>query len=376
MRIHFNGSPGPTVGVEVELQIIDPETRSLVSGASRILERVEDINRVKTELIASTVELNTDVCANIETVRCELSHRFRSLLALCDELGYELACVGTHPFSRWSEQAITPKERYHRLVNRCQWPARRLMIFGLHVHVGIERGEKAIAIFNSLSTYIPHLLALSASSPYFEGEETGLASCRVKIFESLPTAGLPYRLLNWAEFQRLMNTLVHARAIESVREIWWDVRPHPDFGTVEVRICDGLSTLDDIVAMTAMIQALVVWLGDQYDEGVYLPLQRYWIVRENKWRAARWALDAEVIIDEDGRLEPLAESINRLIEALAPVSERLGSHGELMRVSEIMKTGPSCVRQRQVYANTGDFTQVVDSVVRELRDSVPMVALR
>ena len=376
MRIHFNGSPGPTVGVEVELQIIDPETRSLVSGASRILERVKDSNRVKAELIASTIELNTDVCADIETVRRELSDRFRSLLALCDELGYQLACVGTHPFSRWSEQAITPNERYHLLVNRCQWPARRLMIFGLHVHVGIESGEKAIAIFNSLSTYIPHLLALSASSPYFEGEETGLASCRVKIFESLPTAGLPYRLLNWAEFQRLMNTLVNARAIESVREIWWDVRPHPDFGTVEVRICDGLSTLDDIVAMTAMIQALVVWLGDQYDEGVYLPLQRYWIVRENKWRAARWALAAEVIIDEDGRLESLAESIHRLIETLAPVSKRLGSHAELMRVRGIMKTGPSCARQRQVYADSGDFTRVVDSVVRELRDSVPMVALR
>ena len=261
-----------------------------------------------------------------------------------------------------------PQQRYHVLVNRCQWPARRLMIFGLHVHVGIESGEKAIAICNSLSTYIPHLLALSASTPYFEGEETELASCRVKIFESLPTAGLPYRLLNWAEFQRLMITLVNARAIESVREIWWDVRPRPDFGTVEVRICDGLPTLDD---MAAMIQALVVWLGDQYDEGVYLPLQRYWIVRENKWRAARWALDAEVITDEDGRLEPLAESIGRLLEALEPVSQRLGSHAELMRVRESMKAGPSCDRQRQVYADTGDFTRVVDSVVRELRDSVP-----
>ena len=376
MRIQFNGSQNPTVGVEVELQIIDPETKNLVSGASRILERVKDTDRIKPELIASTVELNTDVCANIETVRCELSDRFRSLLELCDELGYELACVGTHPFSRWAEQDITPKERYHLLVDRCQWPARRLMIFGLHVHVGIESGEKAIAIFNSLSTYITHLLTLSASSPYFQGEETGLESCRVKIFESLPTAGLPCRLLNWAEFQRLMITLVNARAIESVREIWWDVRPHPEFGTVEVRICDGLPTLDEIIAMTAMIQALVVWLGDQYDDGIYLPLQCYWIVRENKWRAARWALDAEMIIDEDGRLERLAESIGRLIESLEPVSERLGSHAALMRVREIMETGPSCARQRQVYADTGDFAQVVDLVVYELRDSVPVVPPR
>jgi carboxylate-amine ligase len=248
------------------------------------------------------------------------------------------------------------------------------MIFGLHVHVGIESGEKAIAIFNSLSGYIPHLLALSASSPYFEGEETGLASCRVKIFESLPTAGLPYRLLNWAEFQRLMITLVNAKAIESVREIWWDIRPHPDFGTVEVRICDGLSTLDDIIAMTAMIQALVVWLGDQYDEGSYLPLQPNWIVRENKWRASRWALDAEMIVDEEGHLEPLVEGIDRLIGSLESVSRRLGCHAELMRVRDMMTKGPSYARQRQVYAETGDFRQVVSSVVRELRESVPVAA--
>ena len=371
MRIHFNGSSGPTVGVEVELQIIDPETKNLVSGAPRILERMGDISHVKPELIESTIELNTDPCADVAGVRRDLSERFRSLLALCDELGCELATTGTHPFSRWAEQEITDKERYHLLVNRCQWPARRLMIFGLHVHVGIESGEKAIAIFNSLTTYIPHLLALSASSPYFEGEETGLASCRVKIFESLPTAGLPYRLLNWAEFQRLMITLVNAKAIESVREIWWDIRPHPDFGTVEVRICDGLSTLDEILAMTAMIQALVVWLGDQYDEGEYLPLQRYWIVRENKWRAARWALDADVIVDEEGRLEPLSESIERLVETLEPVSKRLGSQAELLGIREMMRAGPSYARQRRVFADTGDLTQVVDSVVRELKDSIP-----
>ena len=372
MRIHFNGSPNPTVGVEVELQIIDPETKNLVSGAPRILDRIKDRTHVKPELIESTIELNTDVCANIEAVRTELADRFRNLLRLCDDLGYQLASTGTHAFSRWAEQEITDQERYHLLVNRCQWPARRLMIFGLHVHVGVESREKAIAVFNSLSSYIPHLLALSASSPFFEGEVTGLASCRVKIFESLPTAGLPYRLLNWAEFQRLMITLVNANAIESVREIWWDVRPHPEFGTVEVRICDGLSNLDEIIAMTALIQALVVWLGEQYDEGAYLPLEPNWIVRENKWRAARWALDADMIIDEEGRLEPLVVGVDRLIELVEPVAKRLGSHAELLGVREMMTKGPSYARQRQVYADTGDFTQVVESVVRELRDSVPM----
>jgi carboxylate-amine ligase len=374
MRIAFNGSAGPSLGVEVELQIIDPETGNLVSGASAILDRAGDVAHLKPELIQSTIELNTDPCADVAAVRRELAERLRSLFELCDGLGYQLASTGTHPFSRWVEQDITDKERYHLLANRCQWPARRLMIFGLHVHVGIESGEKAIAIFNALTTYIPHLLALSASSPFFQGEETGLASCRVKIFESLPTAGLPYRLLNWAEFQRLMITLVGAGAIESVREIWWDIRPHPEFGTVEVRICDGLPTLDDIVAMTALIQALVVWLGDQYDQGIYLPLQRYWIVRENKWRAARWATDAEIIVDEDGNLEPLEESLAALVESVSPVAKRLGSDAELQRIGSMLRAGPSYRRQRRIYEETHDYTAVMMALVREFRENAPVMA--
>ena len=371
MRITFNGSPDPTLGVELELQILDPKTKNLVSGAPRILEEAKDDVHIKPELIESTIELNTDICANVADVRQELTRRITDLLATCDGLGYELASVGTHPFAEWPEQQVTPKERYEMLVDRCQWPARRLMIFGLHVHVGVQNGEKVIAVFNALTTYLPHLLALSASSPFFNGSDTGLASCRVKVFESLPTAGLPYRLLNWAEFQRLMTTLVNAKAIETIREVWWDVRPHPDFGTVEVRICDGLPTLNEIIAMTAMIQTLVVWLGDQYDDGEYLPLQRYWIVRENKWRASRWALDAEIIIDEDGHLEQLSDSIRKLLRSMMPVAERLGCADELAGVYKILDKGPSYLRQRSLYKETGDFTQVMTAMVKEFRDSVP-----
>ncbi len=374
MRIRFNGSPRPTLGVELELQILDPETRNLVAGAPRILEACGEDANVKPELIQSTIELNTNVCPDVAAVRRELEVRVRALLAVCDRLGYEVACAGTHPFSKWGEQAITDKERYHKLVDRCQWPARRLMIFGLHVHVGIESGEKAIAVFNSLTTYLPHLLALSASSPFFASADTGLASCRVKIFESLPTAGLPYRFRNWAEFQRLMITLVNARAIESVREIWWDVRPHPDFGTIEVRICDGLPTLNDVIAMAALVQALIVWLGDQYDEGMYLPVQRHWIVRENKWRAARWALDADIIVDEDGGLESLTDNLHGLVETLTPVAKRLGSADELARVTEMLRVDPSYRRQRRIHAETGSFGAVMDSLVREFRENAPVVA--
>lgn len=370
MKITFNGSPGPTLGVEVELQLLDPETRNLVSGAPRIIERAAGDNHIKPELIESTVELNTDVCRDVAEVRRDLQQRIAQLLAICDELGYEVASAGTHPFAEWSEQRVTPKERYTMLVDRCQWPARRLMIFGLHVHVGIQTGEKAIAVFNGLSNYLPHLLALSASSPFFNSQDTGLTSCRVKVFESLPTAGLPYRLLNWGEFQHLMTTLVNAKAIDSIREVWWDVRPHPDFGTVEVRICDGLPTLDDIVAMTAMIQALVVWLGNQYDEGSFLPLQRYWIVRENKWRAARWALDADLIVDDHGRLQRLGDEIERLLETLDPVAARLGSRNELAHIRTIMREGPSYLRQRRLYEESGQFTAVMESLVREFRAGI------
>ena len=361
------------MGVELELQIIDAATKNLVSGAPRILARSEPDIHIKPELIESTIELNTDICADVAAVRRELSGRLGRLLALCDGLGYEVASAGTHPFAKWSEQRVTSKERYTMLVERCQWPARRLMIFGLHVHVGVEGGEKAIAIVNALTTYLPHLLALSASSPFFNSIDTGLASCRVKVFESLPTAGLPYRLANWAEFQRLMTTLINANAIESIREVWWDVRPHPDFGTVEVRICDGLSTLDNVIAMTAMIQALVVWLGDQYDEGVYLPLLRHWIVQENKWRASRWSLDADLIVDEDGHLERLSDSVEALIETLAPVATRLGCAEELAGVGAIIRKVPSYKRQRQLYQETGQFVPVVEAMVKELRESVPVV---
>ena len=374
MKIAFRGSPRPTVGVELELQLLDPETMNLVAGAPAILERTADRSHVKAELIESTIELNTDVCEDVAAVRRDLTGRIGQLVAVADELGYLVACAGTHPFSKWVEQRITASERYHQLVDRCQWPARRLMIFGVHVHVGVESGEKAIAISNGLTTWLPHLLALSASSPFFNAADTGLASCRTKIFESLPTAGLPYRLLNWAEFQRLMITLVNARAIESVREIWWDVRPHPNFGTIEVRICDGLPTLDEVLAATALIQALVVWLGDQYDEGVYLPLHRHWIVRENKWRAARWATEAEIIVDDEGNLERLDESLARLVETVTPVAKRLGSDAELQRVGAMLGNDPSYRRQRRIYEETGDYTAVMKALVREFRENAPVVA--
>jgi carboxylate-amine ligase len=371
MAIVFNSSPRPTIGVELELQILDPETGKLVNGAPQILEKYSGENWVKPELIESTIEINTGICETAAEVRKDLQTKLKNLQKVCDKLGFALAMAGTHPYSEWSEQSITPDERYRRLVDMVQWSARRLMIFGLHVHIGVGSGEKAIAIFNSLTSFIPHLLALSASSPYWMKEDTGMASVRVKVFESLPTAGLPYRLINWAEFTRFMKTLIGAGAITSIREVWWDLRPHPGFGTVEVRVCDGLPTLSEVVTLAAFVQALVVWLGDQYDEGIYLPTFRHWIVRENKWRAARWATDARIIVDENGGQKLLAEDIEDMLTKLIPVARKLNGETEILGIRNIVRQGPSFSRQRRVFKQTGSLKGVVDSLITELKEDRP-----
>jgi carboxylate-amine ligase len=372
-QIKFHGSRGPTMGVEMELQILDPDSYELVSMAQPILKAFPRSPWIKPELIQSTIELNTCICRDPLQARDDLARKMERLRKVTDRLGCTLASAGTHPFSSWGDQKITPKKRYRTLVQRMQWPAKQLMIFGLHVHVGIESGEKAIAIANALGTYIPHLLALSASSPFWQGEDTGLASARVKVFEALPTAGLPYRLINWGEFQRFMRTLIGAGTISSIREVWWDIRPHPGFGTVEVRICDAVPTLRETMALAALIQALVVHLGEQYEQGVYLPVPRYWIIRENKWRAARYGLDARIIVDEEGRTRKLSRVLEDLLEELEPTFKRLRSQRFLEDLWHTLENGPPSVRLRAVYGRRKDLRDVVALTVEELATDRPRV---
>jgi carboxylate-amine ligase len=271
---------------------------------------------------------------------------------------------------------VSPDPRYHRLIENCQWTARRLLIFGVHTHVGVASGEEAIAVSNSLATYIPHFLALSSSSPFWQGRDTGLASTRSKVFESLPTAGLPYLLDNWGDFQRFMRTLIGAGTISTIREVWWDIRPHPSFGTLELRICDGVPTMFELSALVALSQSLVVWLGERYTAGLELPQHRAWTIRENKWRAARYGIDAQIIRDEDGNLVSLRRSISELVERLEPTAERLGCLDELRNVNDILTRGTSATRQREVYERTGDLSAVVDALVEEMRSRVPCPADR
>ena len=372
-RIPFHGSPNPTVGVEVELQIVSPETFNLKSGSCQILERVGEHPKIKQELTQSTVEVITGICGNVGEARADLAASYRELFALGDELGLTFSAAGTHPFAQWRDQDIFPNERYSWLVDRIQWPARRLLIYGLHVHVGVSSGEKAIAIGNALTTYIPHLLALSGSSPFVDHEDTGLASSRSKIFEGMPTAGLPYRLPNYSAFQRFMNTLIRAGAIESVREIWWDIRPHPNFGTIEVRVCDTPSTLSATIAIVALVQSLVVWLDEHYQEGVPMTVHLPWIVRENKWRAVRHGLDASIICNAAGDQQPLRVAIPELISELEPYAHKLHCYHELQGIRGLLREA-SYERQRARYEQTGDLAEIVKGVVDDFRSDVDALA--
>ncbi|MDP9389534.1 MAG: glutamate--cysteine ligase [Actinomycetota bacterium] len=376
MPITFTPSERTSLGIEMELEVVHQDTRELHPAASEILAALGAgcpggaHPRAKHELFESTVEIITGICTRVADARGDLAATLDQVRAETDRRGLELLCSGTHPFSQWADQTISPDRRYHQLVDEMQWTARRLQIFGIHVHVGVRSGEKAIAIANGLAPYIPHFLGVSSSSPYWMGHDTGLASARSKVFEALPTAGLPYELSDWADFERFMTTLVNAKAITSIREVWWDIRPHPNFGTVELRMCDGLPTLREVAAVAAMAQCLVEWMNAVLDRDGALPTSPGWVLRHNKWRAARHGVDAEIIVDDDGHLVRLADAVAHLVDELHPVAERLGCTDELGHALAMLKR-PSYARQREVVARGGSLVDVVDSLVAELREDRP-----
>jgi carboxylate-amine ligase len=377
VQIPFTSSERASLGVEWELQLVDLETRQLSSGAVEILEEIrpegaEEHPKAKHELLQSTVEIITGICGTVAEAKTDLAGTLAEVSAAAGHRGLGVMCAGTHPITDWQSQLISPKERYLQLVERMQWLARRLQIFGVHVHVGVRAPEKAIPIVNALCQYVPHFLALSASSPFWKGADTGLASARTKVFESMPTAGLPYQLSGWDEFETYMETLISTHAIESVREVWWDIRPHPNFGTVELRICDGLPTLDEVGAVAALSQCLVEQFDTQLDRGYTLPVPAGWVLRENKWRAARYGLDADVVVDEKGTVRPVRQAITDLVEDLMPTAHRLGCEKELADVERILAVGASYQRQRAVAtASGGKLEPVVDSLLAEMRNGLP-----
>jgi carboxylate-amine ligase len=378
VHIDFSSSQRTSLGVEWELELVDLDTRQLASASDDVLVAISpegdgEHPKAKHELLQSCVEVITGICQTVAEARADLAGTVAEVRAAAGERNLGILCSGTHPITDWTTQRITEKDRYQTLVERNQWMARQLQIFGVHVHCGIRAPGKAIPIVNALLAYLPHFLALSASSPYWVGSDTGLASYRSKVFEALPTAGLPYQLSGWDAFEKYMEALISSHAIQSIREVWWDIRPHPGFGTVELRICDGLPTLDEIACVAALAQCLVERFDRQLDHGYTLPEPRPWLVRENKWRAARYGLDAEIVVDNAGKVQPVIDAIHDLVEDLLPIARRLDCRSELETIPKLIERGASYQRQRAIAAeHNGDLKPVVDSLVAEMRDGLAL----
>jgi len=358
--------------VEWEFALVDQKTRDLTNKAAELFDLVEQTHgpqpRLHRELLRNTVELTTGICANTAEAIAELTEMIGKVRPAAAELGADLYSAGTHPFAQWSTQQLTPGPRYEELIARTQWWGRQMLIWGVHVHVGVPK-EKAVPIVSALLTWYPHLLALSASSPIWAGHDTGYASNRAMMFQQLPTAGLPFQFHSWDEFEAYAHDLRTTGAIEQIDEIRWDVRPAPRTGTVEVRICDGVSTVWEMRALVALTHCLVVSLSDRLDRGETLPSMPPWHVQENKWRAARYGLDAWIILDGDSNERLLLEDLEDLLDDLVPVARRLDCVADLALVREITKRGASYQRQRRVAERTyGDLVAVVDSVVRDLSE--------
>jgi glutamate---cysteine ligase / carboxylate-amine ligase len=376
VQIEFRGSPAPTLGVEMELSLVDRETLGLRSSASELLAELGAPHggvhpTAKHELFESIIEVITGVCSTVGEARADLSATIAEVGEVADRHHLDLISCGTHPFSHWRDLVVSPDPRYHELVRSIGWPARRLAICGVHVHVGVPDGARAAALVNSLAFHLPIFLALSASSPYWHGSDTGMASCRTKIFEGLPTAGLPPNLDDWSDFERFMTSLINARVISTVRDVWWDVRPHPDFGTVELRMCDGIPTLDETMAIAALAQCLVVDLAARRDAGEPLPVAREWVLRQNKWLAARHGLDTSFLVDDRGSRIDARELVAGTAASLMPMAESLGCADELAHVTVMLDQGPSYVRQRALVSAGGSHRDVVAALVEELRPKVP-----
>lgn len=366
-RIDFAGSPRPTLGVEWEFALIDAKTRDLSNEAAAVIADVGENPRIHKELLRNTIEVVTGVCDTVDEAMADLRTTLGSAREIVHDRGMELFCAGTHPFASWSAQKLTDGQRYAELINRTQWWGRQMLIWGVHVHVGVSSAHKVMPIISSLLNQYPHLLALSASSPFWAGEDTGYASNRAMMFQQLPTAGLPFQFEKWRQFERFVHDQKTTGIIDHINEIRWDIRPSPHLGTVEVRVFDGVSNLRELSALVALTHCLVVDLDRRLDAGEQLPVMPPWHVQENKWRAARYGLDAIIILDADSNERLVTEDLDDLLTRLQPVAESLHCADELAAVADIPRRGASYQRQHKVAQdNGGDLRAVVDSLVGEL----------
>lgn len=376
MQIDFAKSERSTLGIEWELALVDHASGELAPAAPEILGAVElpngdDNPHITAELLTNTVEIVTGVHRTVADGVADLSRTIDAVREVADPMGVELMCAGTHPFSQWFMQQVTDKERYQTLIDRTQWWGRQMMIWGVHVHVGIEDRDKIMPIMNGLLKWLPHFQALSASSPFFAGEATGYASSRAMLFQQLPTAGLPPQFGAWANYEAMVDDMLHVGVIDHYNELRWDIRPSARWGTLEMRVCDGLATTREVGAIAALTQCLVEDLSTALDRGDEIATMPAWFVRENKWRAARYGLDAIVIEDAEGNECPVRDDLRSLVVRLEPVASRLGCLDELADVVAILEGGASYQRQLRVAEGAGgSLKAVVASLVKELSDGL------
>lgn len=373
MTVTFATSARSSVGLEWELMLADRATGDLVGRAPEILPELEQSTELERytvtgELLTNTIEVTSGIGDTVASAVDDIGDAIAQVRALTSPRDIELLCAGSHPFAQWYDQQVTDATRYHKLIERTQWWGRNMMIWGIHVHVGVEDVRKVFPIIGALSTYLPHLQALSASSPFWAGERTGYASNRALVFQQLPTAGLPWPLMDWPQYESYLDDMVRTGVMEDATEVRWDIRPAPRWGTIEVRACDGMSTLPELAAVAALVQVLVEHFSRELDEGRELRALQPWFARENKWRAARYGTDARVIVDPDGTQRPVAEHLRETIEMLAPVAEDLHCARELAGVRRILDEGSSSTRQLLVAdASDGDLREVVHHLIREFR---------
>lgn len=378
MPIAFAPSPRSTLGLEWELALVDRDTRELANIAPEVLRKLREerpesaFPHFTYELLQNTVELVSAPHRRVRDAAADLRELALEAQAAANSHGATLIGSGSHPFSRWDEQRVSEGERYERFIEKCRWWGQNMLIWGVHMHIGVDRQDRVVPLMHAMLTHLPHLLALSASSPLWAGESTGYASNRTMQFQQLPTAGLPWEVDDWQGVERVLGDLAKTDIIAEPTEARWDIRPAPRWGTLEVRFCDGASTLADISALAALTQCLGEYYQQQADRGEALPRLQPWFVRENKWRAARYGLEATIIVDPDGRQAPLRDEITMLLAKLGPIAASLECESELADVTRMLERGTSAERQLQVFERCGGaaagssaLVAVVDSLIEQ-----------
>jgi len=376
---HAFGASAPyTLGVEEEYMLLDAETFDLVQHIDTVLAAVSGSElepRINPELMQSVLEVSTPVCRTPADVADQLRALRTYVSDIARERGMRVGSAGTHPFSLFERQRITAKDRYRAMVDRMQYIARRELIFGLHVHVAVDDPEKAIKVVNALIVHLPELVALSASSPFWRGEPTGLASSRHMVFAALPRSGPPPRFEDYAEYAEVVGQLERTGCIADYTHIWWDIRPHPRLGTIEIRICDAVTQLDDVIAITAFCQALVKHYSERYDAGEAMPSFHRILTTENKWLAARYGIEAPIMDRYTGRRNrvPVSQMVRRTLRLIEPHARELGADGELTGIEQILRRGNGADRQLRVFNANRDIVEVVREIAEltEAASEVP-----